>query len=247
MKPFRHILIAVTLLLPAAAAQATGYEALEAKAARFYRYQEWPSALAMYQLMLDARPDVASTYCHAIIAAASGGENSETVRLLGQSLEAHVPLDSIYDGVRRLAFEQGDAGLYEHFLEDVAEAYPWMKRNIDARFLDYYTWRRDGEGMVEYAGRMLRGMPDNVAYLTALADGYFTLGRDNEAVATYNEIVALDPSNYHALLVLGNYYYNRSRQDSPDDGALELARQYLGRADKLRPTPYVTSLLESLK
>ena len=245
MKTFYRILLAIALLMPLLA-HATGYESLQVKAGRFYHYGEWPSALAMYQLMLDARPNEPSTYCHAIVAAELSDQRNEAVRLLGQSLEARVPLDSVFNGVRVLAFEQGDAVLYERFLEDTAERYPWMRRNIDARFLDYYTWRRDGQGMVEYATRMLSGLPDNVGYLTALADGYFTLGQDRHAVETYDKIIALDPSNYHALLVLGNYYYDMRQQNRFDDAALELARQYLSRADTLRPTPYVTTLLSTL-
>ena len=100
-------------------AVATDYNSLAVKADRFYQYDEWASALAMYQLMLDKRPDAADTYCHAIVAASMEKLPDEPMRLLEQSLNARVPLDSIYNGVQRLAFEQGDARLYEKFLEDV--------------------------------------------------------------------------------------------------------------------------------
>lgn len=245
MKALHHIIltavVALTAVLPVGA---TEYNSLAVKAGRFYSYDEWASALAMYRLMLDARPDVADTYCHAIVAASMDSLPDEPTRLLGMALNARVPLDSIYNGVQRLAFEQGDASLYERFLEDVGQRYPWMRRNINARLLEYYTWRRDGHGMVEYALRMLDGMPDNIHFLTALADGYFALGQDREAVDAYNKVVAIAPSNYHALLVLGNYYYNRSRQDRFDEESRVLARQYLERAQALHPTPHVAALLQ---
>jgi len=241
----RKIVIFIVLLVTALRVFATEYEALSVKAGRFYAYREWASALAMYQLMLDQRPDVADTYCHAIVASSMEGMTDESVRLLSQSMNAHVPLDSIYDGVQRLAFELGNALLYENFLESVGERYPWMRRNIDGRMLDYYVWRRDGRGMVEYAGRMLEGMPDNIRFLTVLADGYFALGRNRDAVDTYSKIIALDPDNYHALLVLGNYYDNVGRQDRFNEEARLLAVMYLTRADALKSTPYVTSRISS--
>lgn len=242
----KHAIILATLLAawgccPRAAA--TDYAALRVKAARFYHYDEWPSALAMYSLMLDRRPDVPDTYAHAIVAAGMQGDADRQAALLSRSMQAHVPLDSIYDGVRTLAFEQGDARLYETFLENIAQAYPWLARNIDARLLTYYTWRRNGDGMVRYALRMLDGMPDDITYLTALADGYFTLGDEHLAIDTYDKIIAIDPDNYHALLVLGNYWHGVSRRDRFDMQARSLATQYLTRANTLHTTPYVTTLL----
>lgn len=233
-------LIALTLRM-----LATDYATLSVKAERFYRYEEWASALAMYKLMLDQRPDVAATYSHAIVAASMASCPDEASGLLTQSMNAHVPLDSIYDGVQRLAFEQGNAQLYERFLEETGNRYSWMRRNIDGRLLTYYTWRRDAAGMIRYAERMLAGMPDNTDYLTTLADGYFSLGDNHHAVETYNHILAIDPDNYHALLVLGNYYDNISRQDRFNQEARILADQYLTRANTLHATPYVTRLLSA--
>ena len=236
-------ILTIILMLMASAALATDYATLQVKAERFYRYEEWASALAMYKLMLDRQPDVADTYSHAIVAASMDSLTDEPALLLRQSMDSRVPLDSIYDGVRRLAFQQGNALLYERFLEDIGNRYSWMRRNIDGRLLAYYTWRRDAAGMVEYAGRMLEGMPGNIGFLTALADGYFGLGDNRRAVDTYNHILALDPENYHALLVLCNYYNNVSREDRFNQEARILADQYLTLANTLHATPYVTGIL----
>lgn len=222
---------------------ATDYGTLSVKAQRFYQYKEWASAVAMYRLMLDHRPDVADTYCHAIVASSIDRQQAVSMQLLSQAINSHVPLDSIYDGVQRLSFEQGNASLYENFLEMAALEFPWMKRNIDARLLAYYEWRRDGDGMVGYAERMLAGLPDSIEYLTALADGYFTQGDDAKAIETYNKVLAIDPDNYHALLVLGNYYFDKS---CSNEEARVLAIQYLKRADSHHSTPYVTTLLSAL-
>lgn len=239
----KHLVTLITSIFVAMSMQATDYATLQVKAQRFYHYQEWPSAIAMYTLMLQEQPAVPSTYAHAIVAAGMQQDPARQVAFLRQSMDAHVPLDSIYDLVQQLAFEQGNAPLYENFLESTGNTFHWLRRNIDARLLQYYTWRRNANSMVIYARRMLDGLPDNTDYLTALADGLMLRDDQQQAIDIYLHILAIDPDNYHALLVLGNYYDNLSHLDRFNTEAPILARQYLSRADALRPTPYVTNLL----
>ena len=242
-----HCLLLAALLLLAGTtrsfAATADYGALQSKATLFYDNDEWASALAMYTLMIDERPSVVDNYSHAIVAASLAGDTARTMQLLEQSTKARVPLDSLYDSIRRLAFNQGNALIYEHFLKNAATTFPWLKRNIDARLLQYYIWRRDGEGMVQYATIMLNGLPDDIDFLTALADGYFSLGDNTRAVQTYTYLLAIDPDNYHALLVLGNYYHDIAAGDKSDIQSRELAREYLTRAYRLRPTPFLATLL----
>ena len=42
------------------------YEAAKVRADRFFKYQEWQSALAMYEVMLELRPGDVASYYHAI-------------------------------------------------------------------------------------------------------------------------------------------------------------------------------------
>lgn len=247
MKLPHRLLLAALLLLAGTLrgiTATTDYNTLQFKATLFYNNDEWASALAMYTLMIDERPSVVDNYSHAIVAASLAGDTTRTMQLLEQSTKAHVPLDSLYDSTRRLAFNQGDALLYEQFLKNAAATFPWLRRNIDARLLQYYTWRRDGIGMVQYATIMLKGMPDDIDFLTALADGYFSLGDNTRAVETYTYLLAIDPDNYHALLVLGNYYHDIAAGDKSDLQARELSREYLTRAYRLRPTPFLATLLQ---
>ncbi len=223
---------------------ATGYDTLQKKATLFYDNEEWASALAMYTLMIDERPSITDNYSHAIISSALCGQADREMQLLEQSTKALIPLDSLYDNVQRLAFEHGEALLYEQFLKRAATTFTWLRRNIESRLLDYYTWRRDGQGMVQYAQVMLDGMPDDIKFLTSLADGYFILGDNVKAIGNYHKIISIDKNNYHALLVLGNYYLDLSKQDRFDIQSRDLATQYLSQANDIRPTPYVTNLLK---
>ena len=233
----------LVVILPVSA---TDYDQLAVKAQRFYHYGEWPSAIAMYQLMLEQKPGAPSTYCHAIMASAKLKQPAEEMRYLRQSMNAGVPLDSVYDGVQTLAFHDGNATLYENFLKEAGKTYPWLNRNINARLLDYYCWRNDATGMITYADKMLTGAPNNIKFLTALADGCFMNGFIDRGLIAYQTILSLQPDNYHALLVLGNYYFDRGVNDHSDKEAQILAAQYLSKAYTLHPTPYLKTRIESL-
>ena len=40
------------------------YKTVATKAARFFKYKDWPNAAAMYELMLEDSAKVVDTYCH---------------------------------------------------------------------------------------------------------------------------------------------------------------------------------------
>ena len=223
---------------------ATDYSQLELKASRFYSQQEWASASAMYGLMIDRRPDVPSTYGRAIVASAmQGAPVADRMTLLSRSIEARIPLDSIFAVICTNAFDLGKACVYEDFLINVKQQYPWMTRTIDNYLLQYYTFRSDGQKMIEYSRIMLDGMPHNTLFLSSLAQGYLLDGQYSEAMATYKTLLEYTPHNYTALLYLGNYYSDMAHNRHSDTEARLLARQYLSEANRLHPTPYVTRLL----
>ena len=65
-------------------------------------------------------------------------------------------------------------------------------------------------------------------------------GATAQGIDIYKKILSLHPDNYNALIVLGNWY---AQHPESRDKALP----YLQRADSLRPTPYVTALINKLK
>lgn len=239
------LIIAISLLLPLGAA-AIDYPAIERKAARFYADHEWASALAMYELMLSERPDVTATYGNAIVAAAVTSQPSTEVALLEQAMRHRVPLDSLFSSVETRSFALGRADIYEEFLLLVKERQPWMTRNINARLLDYYTFRREPDKMIEMARLMLDGLPDSIQFLSLLARGQMMRGDTADSLATYRHILQLDPDNYDALLELGNYALLQYDATPSDTSARDSAITYLTRANALHPTPYVTAALARL-
>lgn len=214
------------------------YDRLAVRAQRFYDQHDWNSATAMYIMMLDRRPQVTATYCHAITAAGMTGDTREQLRLLTQALQSRVPIDSLFTGIQTASFGLGNSNLYEKFLLSARDANTWMARNIDSYLMRYYTFRRDGGKMIRLAEAMLRGEPDSEQYNYILAQGYLVAGRTVEAMEVYRGILSRNPGALEALLYLGN--------QAAIEGDKETAKELLSRAYAIKGTPHVAATIRSL-
>ncbi len=218
------------------------YPQLKEKAERAFGHAEWASASALYDLMLEEKPAVPDTYGQAIVANAMRGDRAAEMRLMQKALDNHIPFDSVFSRVSQWSFHLGKTHLYEEFLKETRQEHPWMKRAIDGHLLKYYTFRRNGELMVEYSNIMLSGASDNAALLNNLAEGYMLMGDEKRGIETYMRVLDVAPGNLHALLSLGNLYAMKEDRDS----AVK-AVGYLEKAYSIHPTPYVAATLERLR
>lgn len=216
--------------------RAADYSQVASKAAKYYGEGEWASAQALYELMLAERPDSLDTYAHAIVASAMRTDTLRMTDLLERSAAHGVGIYGLFDRVRALSFEVGRASVYGDFLSLAAREMPWLSRPVDAALLKYYLFRHDGPMIVEYAGRMHRGLPRSTEYLMDMAQGYMLCGDYASAVRQWQAVLDIDPYNYRALLYLGNYYADTDNVDE--------ARHCLSRAYELKPTPYVRQRLD---
>lgn len=220
------------------------YSVLEDKAQRFFDNKDWASAEAMYQLMIEERPDDASLYAAGIVTAGMRNNEAMQMRFMNDALKAHVNQDSLFASVEKISFSVGNSTLYEHFLLSAADNIPWLRRAIDARLLNYYAFRRNAPMMIEYSRRMLSGMPDNISFMLTLAQGQLLENDVENAVVTYQHIVEKSPKCYEALLYLGMYYMDRYK--SGDTNSATYAAEYLRAANELRPAPYVENMLRDI-
>lgn len=218
----------------------TPYIRLSDRATRAFNHAEWASAGALLDLMLEQKPDIPSSYGKAIVANGMANDSLAQIRLLTQALDNHVPFDSVFSQVQQWSFHIGNFKLYEDFLLQAKQTQPWLTRTIDANLLRFYAFRSNGDNMVEYAQRMLNGAPDNIGFLTILAEGQMICGHAREAINTYLRILQISPNNYNALLCLGNWF--NEHPDESNNGHI-----YLQHAYQLHPTPYVAKLLNARK
>lgn len=214
------------------------YDSIAAKASRFYGQREWRSAQAMYDLMLDERPGVCSTYVHALAAAGMAADTLAQQRLTRSAIEHRVVVDSLFAGVERASVALGSPAVYERYLENIVSAEPWLQRAVDLRLLHYYAFRRVGPQTVEYARRMLAGLPDDVGYMELLAQGWLDSNNLAEAEGVYRRILGIAPQNINALLYLGNAEWAR--------GNKKAGAEYLRRAYEICPTPYLEEKLREV-
>ncbi len=239
MKTLLTLIFAATAAVQlAAAAPETSYSTLEEKATRFYNQEDWSSASAMFDLMLARQPHRTATYSKAITAAGMRENRGEEMRLLGNALSARIPIDSLFNGVRAESFGLGHTDLYEQFLLEARADKPWLARSIDSYLLDYYTYRRNGSKMTEYAKIMLAGDPDNTAFTYQMAQGLLIDDRTEEAMSVYESIVERDPKAFDALVYLANHAASQGNTSR----ALELFRQ----AYAAKATPQVAAEIKKL-
>ncbi len=238
----RSVLMVVAMSASLAAAGVNPYPQLKEKAQRAFDHAEWASASALFDLMLDEKPDVPDTYGQAIVANAMRGDHEAEMLLMQKALDNHIPFDSVFSRVSQWSFHLGKTHLYEEFLKETRKGHPWMKRTIDGNLLKYYTFRRNGELMVEYSRMMLAGAPDNPGFLTTLAEGYMLQGMEAEGMEAYRRVLDVAPDDLHALLSLGNFYALKD-----DDASRVKAMEYLEKAYAIHATPYVAATLETLR
>lgn len=212
-----------------------GYDTLRAKATRFYNQKEWASAMAMFELMLDEKPRQLQLYPAALAAAGMSGDTLSQHELTEKALLYHMPVDSIFAGLRERAVAIGHSEVYEDYLERVARWNPWLRRAADASLLRYYAFRRNGPMTVVFARKMLAGLPDNVGFMTSLAAGYMDCGDIPAAREVWSRILSIEPDNYTALVWLGNALLL--------DGDKENALPYLKRACAIKATPRLEALI----
>lgn len=223
------ILLLLTLTAPGA-----DTETLRIKADRYYHYREWPSALAMMQLILDTNPDDTPLRARAI-AAATMAADTLSLNTLGQTMiDRHLPFPPLYDSLLRESLALGHSEIYPGYLERIARTYPWLKRSTDSYLLQFYLLRNYPPGIIEYARRMLNGLPDDPRFLHALARGQMLAADYTAACQTYRRLLQINPDDLEALLQLGSYLMETHRTAE--------AMPLLRHACSLAPTPYLEKI-----
>lgn len=249
MKQLALILL-VLAGLTASGSEKAGYEVLSERAERYFRYNEWGSALAMYRMMIIDRPDAVEPYYKAIVAGAMLEDVEAQMDMFERTQQHGVSLDSLFNGVRRVSFAMGEAGAYERFLLLVKARQPWLSRSVCMYLLDFYTYRHDAHNMVVVSLELLKHTPDDVNYLKSLANAYMELGDFENMEKCFKRVLEIDSRDADALIALGNYYtgllLGQIKSDSKKyshDQLEKLSRETLSKACNIVSSPYLASLL----
>lgn len=234
----RQFIITAILTASCALAVAGHGDALLEKARRAYDNGEWASATALYGVVCDRTPGITEAYARRIVASELITDTIGSVAAIEEAMNAEVSAQELFRELRGNAFASGHAGIYPSVLTRARNKLPWMARPIDTALLEYYKFRNNPAETESYARTLLAGLPDDTGYLSTLAGSYMMQGEESEAVAIYRHILEIDPANFDALVILGNY--------SLDTGNKTQAREYLARAYAIRPTPALRKTLDNI-
>ena len=238
------IVVAATIAIVAVAAD---YGVTARKAARFFAEREWASAGAMYELMLNERPDDVKTYASAIVAAYENADTVKAMQLFSRAQSNLIPFDSILTATRKASFSIGEPRLYEDFLCRTKAANPTLERVVDNYLLKYYLFRRDGEKIHDYAMKMSEGAPNRNDYYLASIKGRLRKGEISPA--TIEAFCADDhnPDDFESLVYLGVIAMQLA-DDSPDrcDEFRSIALSALTAANGIKSTPKLREYISIL-
>lgn len=275
MKRILAIFLAASVpLCPLSAVNAndTDYATLEVKATRFFKYEEWASALAMYELMMRQHPERPELYTKSIVTSGLMKDEPLQISFMEEAQKHAIPFDSIFDGVRNEAVSLSRPTIYTDFMSLVKQRQPWMKRAIDVKLLEFAVFRGNDDGTIELAESLLQLSPDNIDFLSALGNAYLRKGQYPEAIATLQKVLKIQPDDIQSLLMIGNYYVMKIN-DILSQGGLSLgniqssskqkiilsendiatlrndcnsALEYLNKANALKTTPYLRSTITNV-
>lgn len=235
----RILVVALSILLFAQTGVSQNeYAKIESKAQRFFDNQEWASANAMYMLMLDQKPEKASTYARAVVAEMMVGDTVAALDMVPRSMEYKIPFDSLLNEIRNVSFSIGNGDLYEDYLLKLKVRYDWLNRVADNYLMRYYSFRQNGPQLIAYAEMMLSGLPENINFMRMLAKGQLLDGKTQSAIETWNRIMTLYPDNYDTMLDLANCY------EALGDKAEAL--KWWRKVADVDMTPYVESRIKLL-
>ncbi len=247
-----NVLLVLFLLLltafPANLFAETDYNVLKNKAERFFQYEEWHSAIAMYQLMLMQRPAETDIYAKAITVTGILNDKKAQMTLIEKSQQNRVPLHALFPKIQKESFSVSEPQVYENFLLLMRDQQPWLKRGINLQLLKYYSMRNNAPQIIETADLILADIPTDAKVLREKAKGYFVSGDNENACKFYIESLKYDDKNFKANLFVGMHYYQKwqSQGQLLPSAVANTAAQYLNQAYSLKPTPEVRKYLDRL-
>lgn len=235
------LLLLACLSISVVSAHRPDYKNIQIKADRYFKFEEWRNALAMYELLLDENAKDAETYSKGIVVSGIIKENNLQNSFLERAEKNVIPYDTLFVKVKKYSLSLGKASVYTDFMLRVRDSKPWLERIINIRLLDFFQFRNDADNIISIATALLKATPNNVQFLSALAEGYMLKSEFEKSADCYKKILLVDKENYEAIVNLGNYFdsFPKIEEDSVSMRRTANALSCFRKAMELNPTPYV--------
>lgn len=112
----------------------------------------------------------------------------------------------------RIAIEKDSYLSEQYFQKEIAfncPARPEMLRHLG----NYYKNNRNFEKSYEFYKEILQNNSQDIRVLTNAAELEVLLGKETDALKTYEKVIAVDANNLPANIYIGNYYYFLAEKD----------------------------------
>ncbi|MCG6550876.1 MAG: tetratricopeptide repeat protein [Candidatus Magnetominusculus sp. LBB02] len=138
------------------------------------------------------------------------GEKTEAVKYLGQLKKYKIPPDDILRSEARVLYANNDLqGTYERLA-----ALRHLKREDLPMLRDAVGAVKDKERALAFYEQVLKGMGGETGDALTMADNLYLIGRKDEAINYYKQVLAQDPSNEWALYRTGMLDNDTRSQES---------------------------------
>ncbi|MBF0554956.1 MAG: hypothetical protein HQK96_10445 [Nitrospirae bacterium] len=127
------------------------------------------------------------------------GDKAAAIKYIGELKKYKVPADDILRSEAKVLFENNDLqGVYERLT-----AMKQLKREDIPMLRDAVGAARNKEKALAFYDHVLRNLGANVGDAMSLAENLYQIGRKEDAVYYYKQVLAKDPSNEWALYRTG--------------------------------------------
>lgn len=198
---------------------------------------------------------------YAGMAASKAEKTDEAIKFYEMAREYNCPEPDLFIFLKQKYFEIGDTAKGIEILGDGFAKHP-DNQGIVIELINYYLINNRAEEALEYLRIAQEDDPTNLSFIFAEATLYDKMGDTDEALATYQRCLEIDPNYFNAYYNIGVMYYNKAVEmykaadeiKTPDeygkaqeeaDVVLKEALPYMEKANEIDPEE--PSTLETLK
>ncbi|MBR2195087.1 MAG: tetratricopeptide repeat protein [Salinivirgaceae bacterium] len=166
-------------------------------------------SLAIDTLTAPGKVDSAIVYNAGLVA--DQGKNYEKARFYyNRCLDIHYGGAQIYGLLAIIDRTQGDTAAYLAMLDKGMKAYPNDCNMLQVELINHYIGHNQSDKALEYLAKAIASEPNNVSYYFAQGALLDKIGKPDEAKASYDKALEINPDHFDSWLNLGVQVYNKA-------------------------------------
>lgn len=177
------------------------------KSEEAFKAQRWKSAGTLYELLLKDSVNYTPHMAYALLANELAADTVSLQRADMIYIANMSRLDSLLSDFSKLCVRLHHFDVYEESVDRIRRHMPDKNQKLLTGMIKYRLFLRDAENAVRLAQLAREEDPDNLMWLRFEAQAWQMGGELEQALSIYRQILQKDPSDFDALVFIGNYYY----------------------------------------